>query len=67
MSPDRTSENLTERASETFDLLNGLYHSVEEDVRTVSPYVVRVIEVVLAIGLLAVLAHWLYWVYVLGV
>lgn len=67
MSSEGTSGNLTERTSGAFDRLNTLYYSVERRVRSVSPYVVRVIEVVLAVGLLAALAHWLYWVYVLGV
>lgn len=68
MSPERTSANgLNDKLTSAFEQLDGIYRSAEERVGIVSPYVRRTIEVVLAVALLAVLGHWLYWVYVLGV
>lgn len=68
MSSENTSDSgIGERMVAFLDRLNAIYRNVEGRVRTVSPYVVRTIEVILAIGLLAALGHWLYWVYVVGV
>ena len=68
MSSGNTSgPTLGERLIDVLDSLHDAYDDVESRVRTVTPYVVRTIEVVLAIGLLAALAHWLHWVYVVGV
>lgn len=61
--PDRT---LGDRVAAHVDAVSDRYSYADERVRNYTPYVVRAIEVVLAIALLAYLAHWVYWVYVLG-
>lgn len=61
---DRT---LNDRMIELLNRINGAYHTAEGKVRTVSPYFVRTVELLLAVGLLAALLHWLNWVYIVGV
>ncbi|SFB85875.1 hypothetical protein SAMN05444422_102427 [Halobiforma haloterrestris] len=67
MSSENASDrSLGDRVVDLLSELHGRYNRAEATVRRYTPYVVRVIEVVVAIGLLAGLAHWLYWVYIAG-
>ncbi len=62
MSSEGTGEGAAGgRVTETLDRLQAVYDDAMAEVRTYTPYVVRTIEVVLALALLALLAHWLYW------
>lgn len=57
----------TDRVVTYLSRITDTYDRLMSRVRSYTPYVVRTIEVVLAIVLLAVLSHWIYWVYIQGV
>ncbi|TYL36306.1 hypothetical protein CV102_22875 [Natronococcus pandeyae] len=68
MSPENTpNQALTDRVVTYISQINDMYDRLMSRVRSYTPYIVRTIEVVLAIVLLAVLSHWIYWVYIQGV
>lgn len=64
MSPENTPNR--SRSEQVVHYLSRIYEAYDRTVhwaRNYTPYLVRAIEVGLAIVLLAVLAHWIYWVY----
>lgn len=67
MASENTSDRtLVDRLEQYVSTVSATYDRAETRVRSYTPFVVRAIEVVLAVVLLAYLAHWVYWVYFLG-
>ncbi|SDR02899.1 hypothetical protein [Natronobacterium texcoconense] len=59
--PDRSvADRLVAYSSRLYEA----YDQADARVRSYTPYLVRAIEVVIAIALLAALAHWIHWVYI---
>ncbi len=65
-SGNAADQTIGDRVIALLDRLHEVYDDVERNVRTYTPYVVRTVEVVLAIALLAALGHWIHWVYIAG-
>lgn len=61
--PDQTG---SDRVIAYLSRINDVYERAEDRTRNYTPFVVRSIEILLALALLAVLTHWLYWVYIIG-
>ncbi|MHC3439033.1 hypothetical protein ACYJ1Y_13270 [Natrialbaceae archaeon A-gly3] len=53
-----------DRIYDALDSIHGRYKAVETRVRGVTPYVIRTLEVILAVALLAGLTRWFYLFYV---
>ncbi|WP_246998125.1 hypothetical protein [Halosolutus gelatinilyticus] len=65
MGPETTSDQSPgDRVMRALSRVHDTYDSVADRVRRYTPYLVRTIEVALAIALLAALAHWIHWVYI---
>lgn len=63
-SEERRKGEFSNRALKTLETLNGVYLGIKKRIRTFSPYFVRAVETILAIGLLVFLVRWGYLLYI---
>ena len=54
---------ISDRLYAVLETMENGYDRLAGWARQYTPYVVRTIEVVLAVALLALLTHWVYWFY----
>ena len=54
---------ISDRLYAVLEAMENGYYQLVGWARQYTPYVVRTIEVVLAVALLALLTHWVYWFY----
>ncbi|AUX08705.1 hypothetical protein AArcSl_1070 [Halalkaliarchaeum desulfuricum] len=58
--------SISDRLFELLTTVEETYNTTVEWLRNYTPYVVRAIEIVLALGLLILLAQWYHTVYIVG-